>query len=166
MPWRKSLQWSKDCKQVLSICGCDVVCWMCCWETRCNRACNPETLSGQLSYIRINTVLTSFEINLGWKASAQSPHWNESGWGRLLQFKIRSQSDFVAPTQKPSPAHQDFTCNPCPVFTLLPPKSSFDFQLKIRRPLHPLTQSDFFNDYRESAQWLIIQCSDGESAWT
>ena len=28
-------------------------------------------LSGQLSYIRINTVLTSFEINLGWKASAQ-----------------------------------------------------------------------------------------------
>ena len=80
-----------------------------------------------------------------------SPHWNESGWGRLLQFKIRSQSDFVAPTQKPSPAHQDFTCNSCPVFTLLPPKSSFDFQLKIRRPLHPLTKSDFFNDYRESA---------------
>ena len=58
----------KDCKQVLSSFGCDVVKKMLCAGCAVEKHVAIEhaiPLSGQLSYIRINTVLTSFEINLG-----------------------------------------------------------------------------------------------------
>ena len=64
----------KNCKQVLSTCGCGVVKKMLCAGCAVEKHVAIEhaiPLSGQLSYIRINTVLTSFEINLGSKASAQ-----------------------------------------------------------------------------------------------